>query len=240
MAGIRRRSPSAAVALACAVLVAVPASAVEPMAPKATSTLSVLHAIPAERGGMPMDAYVARRKIASGLQPGELATVKVPAGRRLITLRPEGTPVTEAAALSTRALLRDGDNATVVAHLTPNAGEVLSTFQNDTSTVGMGMGRLTVRHVADAAPIDVRAGGRTLLRNLGSGDGKDLGLDAGNYALSFSTSGTKTEVAPRRNAGITNAPGRQDMGTNVIVYVWGSDQIGPLRHVLQGVRLDLN
>ena len=47
---------------------------------------------------------------------------------------------------------------------------------------------------------------------------------------------------PRRSGTpitITNKPGTSDMGTNTIVYLWGSAADGSLRAAVQNVRIDL-
>ena len=38
---------------------------------------------------------------------------------------------------------------------------------------------------------------------------------------------------------IRNRPGTGDMGTNTIIYIWGSVADGPLRQTVQNVRIDL-
>lgn len=237
---ILRVAVAAAITATALAVTGTTASAVAPTAPGSTATVSVLNALPESVGGASIDVTAGRLLLANDLPPGQLATMRVPSGSLLIAARTtdEGRD-TAAPTLRLRTRIGSGDNVTVVAHLNRAGAPTLSAFDNKTRTVGNGMGRLTVRHVASAPPIDVRTAGTLLMPGLRPGRDADVGLDAGDYTLAFTRAGTRSEVVERRTVGITNAPGRQDMGTNVIVYVWGSAADGTLQHALQGVRLDL-
>lgn len=58
----------------------------------------------------------------------------------------------------------EGGNTTVAAHLSADGKPRLTTFTDDVSKTDAGRSRLTVRHVAAAPAVDVRAGGHPLHR----------------------------------------------------------------------------
>jgi hypothetical protein len=115
----------------------------------------------------------------------------------------------------------------------------MTAFTNDTTTVGRGKGRLTVRHVAAAPPVDVRNAGSTLLPGLRNARQANAGLNAGTYRVDAVLAGTRKGVLPPTTVTIRNSPGTQDMGTNTILYIWGATADGALKHVVQNVRIDL-
>jgi len=205
-----------------------------------TATLSVLHAIPAGVGIV--DVYADRRKVAGNLSPGQLRTVRIPAGKFDIAVVPTGVMLSHSASLleMADASIPVGANVTVAAHLDDRGRPELSAFTNKTRTVGQGMGRLTVRHLAEASQVDVRSRGNVMFESVGNGGEEDAGLRAGSYTLRFSESGERSPVMAKTTAKIRNEAGRSDMGNNVIVYVWGDAQDGRLRTSIQEVQLDLN
>jgi hypothetical protein len=140
-------------------------------------------------------------------------------------------------ALGTRVTA--GANLTITANLSAAGRPVLTVFANDTTTVGRGMGRLTVRHVAAAAPVDVRTGGSVLLAGLRNGKQDSVGLNAGTYRVNAVLAGTRRVVLRPETVTITNRPGTGDMGTNTIIYVWGPAADGSLERTVQNVRIDL-
>lgn len=228
-------------ALPVALISAANAAGATPSAPNTNATVSVLHAIPAGLGADVVDVYAGRTLVVDNLRPGQLKTVSVPGGTYTLTVLPDGQ--TPAAAdpllVSPRTRIPSGANLTVAAHLTPSARPKLTVFTNDTTTVGRGKGRLTVRHVAAAPAVDVRAGGSVLFPGLRNPRQANAGLDAGAYRIDAVRASTRTVVLPSTTVTIRNSPGTQDMGTNTIVYVWGSAEDGSLRQAVQNVRIDL-
>lgn len=231
----------AALALAGAGLTASPVIAATPTAPGVDATVSVLHAIPAGLGADVVDVYAGRLLLVDDLTPGRLATVKVPPGAYTLTVMPDGrTPGSSAALLTApRSRVPAGANLTVTANLSRTGKPTLTVFANDTTTVGDGKGRLTVRHIAAAPALDVRIGGSALLTGLRNPQQGDVGLNAGAYRMQVVLAGTRKALVGPETVTIRNKPGRDDMGTNTIVYVWGSGTDGPLQQSIQNVRIDL-
>jgi hypothetical protein len=205
-----------------------------------TATVTVLHAIPAGVGSV--DVYADRRKVAASLSPGQLRTTQIPAGEYDISIVPAGDAPSSPSRLleMTDARIPAGADVTIAAHLDSRGKPDITAFTNKTRTVGMGMGRLTVRNIADAPKLDVRARGSVMFDGIASGREADTGLMAGNYDLRVSESGERSPVMARTTGRIRNEAGRSDMGNNVILYLWGDATMGRLRTTIQEVQLDLN
>lgn len=228
-------------AFACAVSVAAVGLSASSAAANTNATVSVLHAIPAGLGADVVDVYAGRTLLVDDLTPGTLATVRVPAGSYTLAVLPDGrSPGTATPLLSApRTTIPSGANLTVTANLAANGTPVLNVFTNDTRTVGRGKGRLTVRHIAAAPPVDVRASGSVLFSGLRNPRQGSVGLNAGDYRIDVVLAGTRRAVLAPATVTIRNRPGTGDMGTNTIVYVWGSAEDGSLKRTVQNVRIDL-
>lgn len=204
-------------------------------------TLSTLHAIPANRGGRAVDVYADETLVAEGLSRSELTTTKLKAGTYDIVVVPEGVtrftkdPILRADDVSLGA----GDNHTLALHLSPT-GQVTSTvFDNETRTVGRDMGRMTFRHIAAAPRVDVRTRGSVLMQGVRGGQEADKGVRSGNYKVRIVKEGTRQKMVPTSTHSMENAPGRQDMGDNRIIYLWGSEDDESLSLAVQEIPLDL-
>lgn len=222
-------------ALGLAVGVSPTAGAAEP------ATVTVLHAIPAGMGADRVDVYSGRTLVVDNLAPGDMESLRLTAGTYDISVYADGTrPGTGTPLLKApRARVTSDSNLTFAAALTTSGRPILRQFTNNTRTVGMDMGRLTVRHIAAAPAVDVRSRGSVLMRNLRNPGQQDAGLYDGTYRLDVVLAGTSKRVEGPFDVIITNKPGRSDMGNNAIVYVWGSAADGTLQHTIQNVRLDL-
>ena len=230
-----------ALAVPAAIMSASPAAGSSPAARAADATVSVLHAIPAGRGVGVVDVYAGRTLLVDNLTPGKLRTVKVPGGTYNVVVLPNGgSPGTTTPLLSApRTRVPSGANLTITANLTAAGKPALNVFTNDTTTVGRGKGRLTVRHIAAAPPVDVRTSGSVLLAGVRNARQANVGLNAGTYRINVVLAGTRKAVLSPSTVTIRNRPGTGDMGTNTIVYVWGSAADGSLKRTVQNVRIDL-
>ena len=200
----------------------------------------MLHALP--QGAPAVDVYIGQRQIIDELAPGKLQTVQVPSGRADISVMPSGERPGATPALLTMsgADIDGGTNVTITANLDDAGKPELNVFTNKTRTVGQGMGRLTIRHIADAPAIDVRSRGNTMFEKVTNSESLDRGLRAGRYSVRVNESGVSRPPLTRTEVEIRNKPGRSDMGNNVIVYVWGDAEQGRVRTAVQEVQLDLN
>ena len=86
---------------------------------------------------------------------------------------------------------------------------------NDTSTLKPGKARLTVRHVAAAPAVDVRAGGTPVFKGLTNPNEAKADVAAGTVKADVVLAGTSTVVIGPADLNLKE-------GTNTIVYAWGS------------------
>jgi hypothetical protein len=202
----------AALALAAVGLGAAPASGAE------TATVSVLHAVP----GVTVDVYANGQKLIPNFAPGTLTDpMQIPAGRYDIAVYPAGSnpSSTQPAAQASGVAVPAGANATLVANLTADGKPTLNAFVNDLSPVPAGKARVTVRHVAAAPAVDVRANGKPVVTGLTNPQEKSLETAAGTVSADVVLAGTST---------VAIGPASLDLaeGSNTVVYAWGSQQTG--------------
>ena len=217
---IARRGAVAAAALVLplgvAGLAATPAYA-------ADATVSVLHAIPEGSGADVVDVYAGDAMLIDNFTPGTLETLTVPAGTYDLAVFADGespdggTAVLEAAGVEVPA----GANATVTANLDADGAPALNVYVNDISEVAAGEARLTVRHIAAAPAVDVRADGSVIIENLVNPDEAIVAVPAGTYSADVVLAGTDTVALGPADLTL-------DEGTNTIVYAWGSAEAGNL------------
>jgi hypothetical protein len=205
-----RRTTTIGVTAAAALLplaLAAPAQAAE------NATVSVLHGVP----GLTVDVYANGEELIPDFEPGTLTDpLNLPAGTYDLAVfpageGPDGDPAIEADDVEVPA----GANATVVAHLDANGDPTLSLFANDTSSVPAGQARLTVRHVAAAPAVDVRAGEQPVFEGLENPNEDSTEVPAGTVSADVVLAGTSD---------VAIGPADLDLaeGTNTIVYAWGS------------------
>lgn len=219
------RSMAAGAAVCLPVLaLAVPANAAD------EATVSVLHGIPAGAGADVVDVYAGDTLLIDNFTPGTLETLQVPAGTYDLAVYADGqapgsgTAVLEAPGTAVPA----GANATVTANLTAAGDPTLNVFVNDTSMVAAGEGRLTVRHVAAAPAVDVRANGAVAFSNLTNPNEVAAELPAGTISADVVLAGTDTVAIGPADVDVKE-------GANTIVYAWGSAEGGSLALAVQVV-----
>lgn len=193
------------------IAMAVPANAAD------EATVSVLHGIPEGSGADVVDVYAGDTLLIDNFTPGTLETLMVPAGSYDLAVYADGEtpgsndPVLEAPGTEVPA----GVNATVTANLDAGGAPALNVFVNDTSSIAAGEGRLTVRHIAAAPGVDVRANGAVAFSNLTNPNEAKADLPAGEISADVVLTGTDTVV-------LGPAPVNVKEGANTIVYAWGS------------------
>ncbi|TQL19155.1 DUF4397 domain-containing protein [Streptomyces sp. SLBN-134] len=176
------------------------------------SMVSVFHGIP----GMTVDVYANGNELLSDFKPGTVTEPQsLDAGTYDIEIfqagqDPDGTP-----ALEKEVKVPEGGNATIAAHLSAAGKPQLTAFADDVSQVDSGQARLTVRHVAAAPAVDVRAGGQPLFTGLSNPDQDTATVDAGTVNTDVVLAGTDTVA-------IGPAELKLAEGTSNVVYAWGS------------------
>jgi len=188
--------------------------------------LSVLHAVP----GLTVDVYVNGDLTLDDFEPGDLAgPLELPAGTYTVAITASDAADASSPAIGPVDLpLEAGKNYTAAAHLDAAGAPTATLFTNDTSTVGAGEGRLTVRHVAAAPAVDILAGGSPVITNLSNPDESLLTLPAGTVSASVAATGTTDPVIGPADVNVAE-------GTNTIVYAWGSLTDGNLALAVQTV-----
>jgi hypothetical protein len=189
-----------------------------PASAAGTATVSVLHAVP----GVTVDVYANGQKLLTNFTPGTLTDpMSLPAGSYDLAVFPAGSnpsttqPAAEAKGVSVPA----GANATLVANLDAQGKPTLKAFVNDVSSVPAGKARVTVRHVAAAPAVDVRANGTPVITGLTNPSEKTLVVPAGTVKADVVLAGTSTVAI-----GPADLPLAE--GTTTVVYAWGSQSAG--------------
>ncbi|MFI8326861.1 DUF4397 domain-containing protein [Streptomyces sp. NPDC085529] len=207
---------SAGAVLAAGIAVALTAAAAPafalPQADGEQATVSVFHGVP----GLTVDVYAGDKELLPDFAPGTLTDpLKLDPGSYDIKIfkdgeGPKGTP-----AIQKTVEVPAGANATLVAHLTADGKPALDAFVNDTSKVPAGKARVTVRHVAAAPAVDVRADGTAVFRNLENPKEAKGEVAAGSVSADVVLAGTDT---------VAIGPATLDLaeGGNTVVYAWGS------------------
>ena len=192
--------------------------AVGPASAAGTATVSVLHAVP----GVTVDVYANGQKLLSGFTPGSLTDpMSLPAGSYDIAIFPAGAnpSTTQPAAEATGVSVPAGANATLVANLDAQGKPTLNPFVNDVSSVPAGQARLSVRHVAAAPAVDVRANGTPVITGLTNPNEKTLVVAAGTVTADVVLAGTSSVAIGPADLSLAE-------GTTTVVYAWGSQSAG--------------
>lgn len=206
-------------------------SAATPASAEAMATVSVLHAIPAGKGADVVDVYAGTALLIDNFTPGTLKTLQVPGGTYDLAVFADGQgPGNGAAVLSApQVQVPAGANATVTANLNAMGAPALNVFVNDTTALRSGLGRLTVRHIAAAPAVDVRADSTVIFSKLRNGKQGLANVPAGKYRADVVLAGTKKVVIGPATLTIRK-------GINTIVYAWGSAADGTLKLAVQQVK----
>ncbi|MGW8543523.1 DUF4397 domain-containing protein [Streptomyces albidoflavus] len=210
----RSRKTAAAIASACVLplAVAVPASADAAGQQRDKATVSVFHGVP----GLTVDVYANGDELIPDFKPGTVTEPQpLDAGTYDIEVFADGEGPDGEPAIQKSVDVPAGANATLAAHLDAKGNPTLTTFVNDTAKVAAGQSRLTVRHVAAAPAVDVRADGKPVIEGLTNPNEKSLEVPAGTVSADVVLAGTDT---------VAIGPADLDLadGKSTIVYAWGS------------------
>ncbi|MCL6673361.1 MULTISPECIES: DUF4397 domain-containing protein [Streptomyces] len=209
------RVAGATVAVAIAVTLSVTAGASASAQPRAAgdqAMVSVLHAVP----GLTVDVYAGDKELIPDFKPGTLTDpMKLDAGSYDIKIFKEGEGPNGTPAIEKKVDVPAGANATLVAHLTADGKPTLDAYVNDMSKIPAGKARLTVRHVAAAPAVDVRANGTPVFKDLVNPKEAKGEVAAGTVSADVVLAGTDT---------VAIGPAKLNLaeGTNTVVYAWGS------------------
>lgn len=192
---------------------------------------TIIHAIPATFGADKVDIYSNGKLILDNATPGSSKSFSVAPGLQQISIFPDRvTPTSETATiLSYRSMyLPKHSNVSFVAHLRADNKPMLSLFKNMNTEPGSKRSWLTVRHVAAAPTVDVRADSKLLFRSLSNSEERKIALRFGTYPVDVVLTRTSTVAIPTANLVI-----KDDI--NYIVYAWGSASKNNLQFLVQEV-----
>lgn len=199
-----------AVALAACGIAA--ATVAAPVQASETSHVSVLHGVP----DATVDVWANGKPFITNFKPATLTEPKsLPAGTYDLKVVKAGAAADSEAIVEAKGVkVPGGKNITIVAHLGAEGGVKLTPFVNDTSKIAAGKTRLTVRHVAKAPAVDVRANEKVAFSNLVNPKEAKADLDAGTIKADVVLAGTdKVAIGP--------ADLKLAEGQSTIVYAWG-------------------
>lgn len=188
--------------------------------------VSVLHGVP----GAVVDVYANGDALLTDFKPGTLTDpVALPAGDYDLKVVAAGDGADGDAIMEANGVaVPGGANITVAAHLDAEGTPTLTPFVNDTSKITAGEGRLTVRHVAAAPAVDVRANGEPAFTDLTNPNEDSADLPAGTVSADVVLAGTDDVAIGPADVDVAE-------GTSTIVYAWGSAQDGNLKLAVQTI-----
>lgn len=196
----------AVLATAALVVLATPSAAQE------SARIHLIHGIP----DTPVDVVAGGEVVFSDFQFGDTQDLSGLAGQTLtgLTVNAAGT---ETVAIDAGDItLPASGNHTIIAHLDGEGTPTLAVFENDTSSIAAGQGRLTVRHTAAAPAVDVLANGQAAFTNLANPGEATADLPVGTISASVVPTGA-TDPVVIGPADLTVAD-----GSSLIVYAVGS------------------
>ncbi|MGW0916458.1 DUF4397 domain-containing protein [Streptomyces sp. NPDC002784] len=183
-----------------------------PAAEDDTAVVSFFHGVP----GLTVDVYANGDALLSDFEPGTITDPRsLDAGTYDIQVFEAGKGPDGAPAVERKIEVPEGADATVAAHLSADGEPRLTAFVNDVSKVDAGKSRLTVRHVAAAPAVDVRAGGQPVFKGLENPKEDTTLVDAGAVSADVVLAGTDTVAVGPADLNLQE-------GTSNVVYAWGS------------------
>ncbi|MFP5487724.1 MAG: DUF4397 domain-containing protein [Acidimicrobiia bacterium] len=214
------------IAAAVAAIAAAPSTA---GAQSATPTISLIHGIP----GTTVDLVVDGTVVLDGFAPGSIVDITSFAGRTLnnVEVVADDTGDTVIGPVATLDVPATG-NWSLIAHLDAGGDATLSSFENNLADTEDDEARLTVRHTAEAPPVDLVLGDQRPVTNAANGASAELDLPSGDL--------TDASIALSAGSPILDITGvTLAANTNTVVYVVGSGEADTLDLVVQIIELPL-
>jgi hypothetical protein len=174
--------------------------------------IHLIHGIP----GVDVDVASDGAVVFEGFAFGDTQDLSALAGTTLPSLQVLVAGTSDVAIDAGDVALPASGNYTIIAHLDADGAPALAVFENDTSTIAAGEGRLVVRHAAAAPAVDILANGEVAFAGVVNGAEGKVDLAVGTVSA---------EVVP---AGTTGDPviGPADLpiadGASLTVYAVGS------------------
>lgn len=208
--------------------------AVAPNAPATGATVFVVHGINGRDlslpEALPVDVEV---NGACAIQQLPFRAIRgpipLPAGQYDIAVRlAAATPCSGAAVITVNgATLRDGDNVSIVAHLSAAGTPTASIFANDLS--GSRQSSIAARHAAAFGAVDIAAGETRIFTGVTNGQGGTADVSAGQVRVSIFPAGGRPAAFRARVA--------IPAGEQLILYAVGTPSKGTFEVIAQQLRL---
>ena len=188
-----------------------------PAQAQSAATVMLLHGIP----DTPVDVYVDGAVVIEGFEPADMQDLSSFAGQSLANVQvvPAGGDVADAVIEIPSLDVPASGNWTVVAHLGADGTPTLTPFENDTSQIAAGEGRITVRHTAQAPAVDIVVGDTRPFTNLSNPNQVSADLPAGPLPASIAAAGGDVIASV---ADILGSEPSVTAGANTILYAVGS------------------
>ena len=185
---------------------------VSPAGAQSGARIHLIHGIP----NTAVDVEAGGSNVFTNFQFGQTQDLSALAGNTLAGLKVKLAGTSTVAIDAGNVALPSSGNYTIIAHLDAAGAPKLTVFQNDTSTIAAGKGRLVVRHTAKAPAVDILAGGSPVFTNLTNPNEVKADLAAGTVAASVVPAGATTPVV------IGPANLNVQAGSSLIVYAVGA------------------
>ncbi len=204
-----RRAGLAATILAGLLL---PLAFLSPASAEDGPRIHLIHGIP----DVDVDVEAGGENVFENFKFGDTQDLSALAGNTLEGLKVKAAGTDTVAIDAGDVALPASGNFTVIAHLDADGTPTLGVFENDTSTLKAGEGRLTVRHTAAAPEVDVLANGDAAFSGVANGKGGTVDLGVGTISASVVPAGeTEPVVIGPADLAIKD-------GEHLLVYAVGS------------------
>lgn len=196
-----------------------------PVSAQEEARIHLIHGIP----DTPVDVVAGGEIVFGDFQFGDTQDLSALAGGTLeaLQVRLAGTETVAIDAGDT-ALPASG-NYTIIAHLDEAGTPTLAVFENDTSSIDAGEGRLIVRHTAQAPSVDVKANGAVAFAGLTNPNSVQADLPVGTISAEVVPAGADEPVVI----------GPVDLaiadGSALIVYAVGSLDAGSVTALTESI-----
>ena len=192
---------------------------------QAAVRIHLIHGIP----DTPVDVYVDDAVVFENFNFGDTQDLSALAGDTLVNLQVKLAGTDTVAIDAGDVALPASGNYSIIANLDASGTPTVSVFENDTSAIAAGNGRLQVRHTAAAPAVDVKADGAVAFSNLSNPNEAKADLPAATYSVEVVPTGADEPVV------IGPADIAVNDGDSLIVYAVGSLEAGSLTVLTEAI-----
>lgn len=206
-------------------LASVAATAAPASAADAAAVLTVVHGV----RGLVADVRLDDKLVLSGFAPERVTDpLTIPAGQHHLQAWPSGAAAGAAPVVDQMITLTPGEHATAGIGLGPDGKPVITVFQDDGLLADSGSTALVVRGLADAGPMRVVAGDRTITAALADSQQQVQQVPPGTYPVTVEPADGTAQVVPSQDVPLL-------AGRAVVLYLIGSQKDNTLGWVAQTV-----